>query len=379
MGRTGMPPIAFQRPSLPGLDAIESYYSASETARWYSNGGPCTTLLAERIGGMLACDVVPVANGTLGLMVALAGLRETGALRGPVILVPSFTFTATAAACSWVGLEPVFVDIEPEGWHMDPDALRDALEALGPDVGAVMPVAAFGTPPSPKVLSEWEGICAEAGIRLIVDAAAGFGALARDGRIMSVMGDITVFSMHATKPFAAGEGGLVCCRDERLGEAIASLVNFGFDAERVVRSSVGLNAKLAELPAATALAALDTLPAALEGRRSSAALYRGALEPHLAFQAECDRSTWQFVPALARSRAERDAALRAAADAGIECRSYYDPLHRFPAYQRVRVVGALPCTEDVSARILSLPLAPDMPRDQVEYVCEVLGAVIAAP
>lgn len=349
------------------------YYSASEQSRWYSNGGPCVRLLESRVGNIVGREVVTVANGTLGLVVALAALRAAGRVRGPMALVPSFTFTATAAACLWAGMEPVFIDIDPAGWHMDPASLACAVNELGDQVGVIVPVTSFGTPPTDDVARRWHAIADRHGLPLLVDAAATFGARQDDGRSVGALADVVVFSMHATKTFAAGEGGLVCSGDPALVATIRSLVNFGFDADRVVQSPAGINAKLAELPAAAALAALDGLDTVLTARRERAARYRSLLSPHVTFQLGCSGSTWQFVPALFPSRRARDSALVAAARRNIECRTYYDPLHRFPAYRGVRRVGDLTHTEEVADRILCLPLAPDMLEEDIDVVCHTVA------
>ena len=141
-------------------------------------------------------------HGTLG-----SGVRRPQSAAGPGAgqFLPSFTFPDRAAAL-WNGLEPRLVDVEPRHWHLDPVALERELSALDGKVAVVLAVSSFGTPPPTAVRERWERACAQTGVPLVVDSAAGFGGLAADGRAIGAQGDVEVVSFHATKPFAIGEG-----------------------------------------------------------------------------------------------------------------------------------------------------------------------------
>jgi dTDP-4-amino-4,6-dideoxygalactose transaminase len=234
-------------------------------------------------------------------------------------------------------------------------------------VAAVIACAAFGTPPDDDVASAWASAAQDRGIPLIVDAAAGFGA--QDAGWPRP--DAEVFSMHATKPLAVGEGGLVAFRDETAADAARILINHGLDADHEA-VAVGLNGKLDEWRAATALAGLDRLDDALAARRAAAATMQRNLEgAGLRFQALSERSPSQFVPALAASGEQRAEILATAASRGVEMRTYYaPPLHASPAYGGCDRDGALPVTGDVSERILSLPMADDFSDAEQEQVAE---------
>lgn len=361
--------IRFQRPELPPIAEIERYYARAQQARWFSNFGPCYELLVERLEARLPQGVraVPVANCTLGLMLALRVLSERRG--GREVLLPSFTFVATASAVLWSGLEPVLVDVEPESWMPDPDALRVALKERSGRVACILSCTTFGAPPLPELAAAWEQIARDAGVPLLIDSAAGFGSRWMDGRPLCGLGDAEVFSMHATKPFAVGEGGLLCTRDDDCAEAVTRLANFGL-AEGSVSGEVGLNAKLAEWPAATALAALDGIEDVLEKRRSYAARIRAALEPAgLTFQASGGEPAWQCVPALAPTAASREAVLASARSANVEVRTYFDPpLHELPALAGAAWVGELSTTRDLAARALSLPMANDLSDSDIDAI-----------
>jgi dTDP-4-amino-4,6-dideoxygalactose transaminase len=155
------------------------------------------------------------------------------------------------------------------------------------------------TPPPAAQRAAWEDAARAADVPLLVDSAAGFGAVADDGRVLSRQGDMEVFSFHATKPFAIGEGGVITTADDELARRAMRLANFGFEAG-VIEHDVGLNAKLSEWSAATALAVLDGYDAVLGRRRECAQQMLDALDPHdYQRQYGSEGAAWQFVPVLA--------------------------------------------------------------------------------
>ncbi|HEU4657950.1 MAG TPA: DegT/DnrJ/EryC1/StrS family aminotransferase [Capillimicrobium sp.] len=374
--------VRFQDPEVPPLSAIAPYYAASEAAGFYSNGGPCAELLAGRLAAYLgAAHVQPVANCTLGLMAALRALAGEPTATRSLVAVPSFTFTASACAIVWAGFEPLFVDVLPDSWQMDPAALRDQLDRHERRVAAVMGCSTFGSAPPDDVRAGWRDACAAAGVPLLVDSAAGFGAVDERGRRIGGLGDTEVFSFHATKPFAVGEGGAIATPDPEVAERIERLINFGM--ERGGRSSAvaGLNAKCSELHAATALAMLDRFDDALARRRASAARVRSAIlrgGGAVALQRGSEGSTFQICQVVTDSPMTRMRALAAARELGVQARSYFDPpLHRQPAFSRWAPRGGLPVTESLAARSLSLPMANDLSADAVERIAAVTAAAPA--
>jgi dTDP-4-amino-4,6-dideoxygalactose transaminase len=367
--------VRFQAPEIPSVGEIAAYFAPAEQSRWYSNYGPCHGLLVARLEQYLGPGVscLPVANATLGLMITLRALTGMTPERSEV-LMPSFTFAAVIEAVLWAGLAPVFVDVDPHSWHLDPDALEAALTARRTTVGIVLAASTFGTPPPTDLRSAWQRLSADAGVPLLVDSAAGFGATDETGRRLGRQGDAEVFSFHATKPFAVGEGGLVTTSDRSLADRIRRTTNFGFE-DGVVREDVGLNAKLAEWPAATALTVLDRYEQILAARRARAERMLDALEPHgYMRQAGSAGSAWQFVPVLAPSSETRVASLTHARRRGVELRTYFSvPLHRMPAFASTPAAGALARTEDLAARILSLPMANDLSDDDIDAIVACLS------
>jgi len=360
--------ISFQRPALPATDEIDRYLNRSRAEHWFSNGGPCWRLLRDRLGDRVGAYCLPVASGTAGLMTALAAL---GAGPGARALLPSFTFIATAQAAVWSGFKPLLADLDPESWHLDPEAVEEVVGSGAAE--AVIAVSAFGTPPPPSLRERWEHSCRQAGIPLVVDSAAGFGAVAEDGVAVGAQGDIEVVSFHATKPFAIGEGGAVFTRDRQLHDRLEEIVNFGLRPDRTIGSPRGLNAKMSELHAATALAVLDRLDEILGQRRNTAGALRESASANCSWQRSCERSTWQFLPVALDSPEHRDRLRTACADR-VEVRVYYEPLHEL-APGRWESVDDLMRTTALHRRLLCLPMANELePGEQSEIAARLSAA-----
>jgi dTDP-4-amino-4,6-dideoxygalactose transaminase len=360
---------------MPPAERVEHYFALARDAHWFSNEGPCVRLLCDRlaqyVGGSLQC--IAVSSGTLGLMVALRAAVESRPARREVI-VPSFTFIASVSAILWTGLIPVFLDVAPDHWHLDPEALAVALNERGSRVAAVLACSTFGCAPPRAVRTAWEDVCRHAEVPLIVDSAAGFGSRDECGQPLGRQGVAEVFSFHATKPLAVGEGGAVLTANAELADQIARQTNFGLDDQRVLNGEPGLNAKMSEIHAATALAALDGFEEVLEARsRRSAAIRTGLTELGFAFQSGCEASSSQFVPALAPSAAARQDILRAAGPAGVQLRTYHQPLHAMPSLSHYDTVGDLSVTHDLAARTLSLPLANDLTGEEMARIRHLLA------
>jgi len=363
--------LRFQRPSLPDGSQIERYLELSRRERWFSNSGPCWRLLRERLADRVGAFCVPVASGTLGLMAAITSVVD-GSREPSRALMPSFTFPATAQAAMWAGLVPSLIDIEPSHWHLDPAGLERSLNDGRADVRVVVAVSTFGTPPAAEMRTRWELACREAGIPLVVDSAAAFGSVADDLVPAGAQGDVEIVSFHATKPFAIGEGGAVFTRSRELLERIESTVNFGFRRDRSVGFAMGLNAKMSELHAATALAVLDEFDSILDARRRAADTIRARASPAVEWQEGCTNSTWQFVPAAFADRKQREAAIASCAGR-VEVRTYYEPLHTMAPFRHLPTSdGGLGATEDLYGRILCLPMANDLTEDELATIAGVL-------
>ncbi|WP_167858673.1 DegT/DnrJ/EryC1/StrS family aminotransferase [Methylobacterium nonmethylotrophicum] len=371
-------PLRLIKPNPPRLSDIMEIVREIEASGRFSNYGPVNerlerALVRDLFGDVGAC--VTVGNATLGLMLAIRQAVGAADPRRRYALMPAFTFAATAQAALWCGLTPLLCDIDPETWLAAPGA-EDALAArYGEEIAVVVPCTTFGAPID---AAHYDRLSRTTGAAVVVDAAAAVGSRDEAG-LTPGAGQAwpSVYSMHATKPFATLEGGFVYAADPEPIRALRAMANFGFAAGRSA-SLPGLNAKLNEVTAAMGLVQLDRLAAAVRHREVLAASYR-ALLPDLAVQ----RSTAAvqahvFLPALLPrgGRSERDDVIRRALSAGIEIGTYYDPhLGAQPYFQQTCRAGPLPVAEDVGGRMLSLPLHDTMTMEDVHRVADVLREI----
>ncbi len=232
----------------PGLkDLYHNEVEAMFGRNWFTNDGPLVRRLEEEIGdrhGVKHC--IAVNNATLGLLLVLRAMD----LKGEVIL-PSFTFVATAHAVWWQGLTPVFCDIEPKGLMIDPAKIENLLT---PKTSALIGVHLFG---NLCCVEEMEKIAAKRNLRLVFDAAHAFECDLQD-RMVGEFGDAEVLSFHATKFLSTAEGGAILTNSSQLAKRLRLLRNFGFQDYDDV-GFLGLNAKMAEPAAALGLASLPYL------------------------------------------------------------------------------------------------------------------------
>lgn len=366
--------IPYIVPEFPSFDAISRYFQASREANWYSNFGPCHELLSERIGNFIGSDTfaVPVSNCTSGLAIALHALTDS---RKTYVVTPSYTFVATAAAIEWAGFTPLFVDSDTHTWHVDTESLATAIHEFGDSIAAVLCCSTYGTAPPISQRNEWEMLCREANIPLILDSAAGFGSTDESEAPLGRQGNCEVFSFHITKPFGIGEGGVATTKDETLATKLRRLVNFGFDENRHLGDTVGINAKMSELQAATALAVFDEYPSRIELRQKIAGDIRRDLERlGFEFQVGSERSTWQAICVMSPNPGVRDRVLHIGHRAGISIRSYFDtPLHRTEPFSNCPMIGTLPTTNGLAQRCLSVPLHERMSSQDIDLIIATLS------
>ena len=374
------PPIRLIKPNPPRLSALTGDLQAIEASGRYSNYGPFNTrleqaLVGELFGGVGGC--VTVGNATLGLMLAIRRIveaRRTSPQKQAraYALMPAFTFAATAQAALWCGLTPLLCDIDPVSWIACPEAERALVEHYGEEIAVIVPCTTFGRPID---FDHYERLAGTIGAGIVIDAAAAVGTQERDGLNFGAgRRPPSVFSMHATKPFATLEGGFIYASDLECIDELRAMANFGFDGGRSAIMP-GLNAKLNEVTAAMGLFQIGAMPEIIQKREALAQTYR-ALLPELSFQ-ECNAASQAhvFLPALLPRSVQggRDAVIRRAAEAGLEFGTYYAPhLGAQPYFQRVCLLGALPVTDDVSDRILSLPLHEGMTIRDVRRVAALI-------
>jgi dTDP-4-amino-4,6-dideoxygalactose transaminase len=376
--------IPLVRPSPPQLSRAVLELQSLEQSGIFSNFGPVNTLFEEEMlehffGGEGACTTV--CNATIGLMLAIKeaiGDAFGEQPHGQFALMPSFTFAATAHAALWCGLTPLLCDIDAANWASDPAAESELLTRYAGKIAVVIPYAAFGYPID---LEHYKRLAAQLGVPVVVDAAASLGTCDEHGRgFGSGFAGSVVYSMHATKSFAVGEAGLIYSADKERIAKLRAMCNFGFGEPRTA-TIAGLNGKVSEVTALLGRLRLVDYDSVLAHRAALFNRYREAL-PELQFQLRAPGTqAHQFVPALLPAGlGGRRAAIRAElADQGIATGTYFSPhLMEQPYFQKVCVAGPIPVCEDVSARMMSLPLFDTMTHHEVDQVAECLHGVIAA-
>jgi dTDP-4-amino-4,6-dideoxygalactose transaminase len=309
---------------------------------------------------------VTLANGTLALVLALTGLKLTGE-----VIVPSFTFSATAHALHWAGLKPVFADIDPHNFTLDPQAV-DA--AITPQTSAILGVHVYGHPCNIEGL---QTIARRHELTLLFDAAHAFGS-GYDGQKIGGFGDAEIFSFHATKLLATGEGGAIATTHPQLATYLTMARNFG-DPGQGNTQFCGLNAKMQEFNAIIGLENLRTIDEQIKNRRHYAHFLIEQLSqiPGLRFQRVSPRARVNYQNfAIIIDEAEfglsRDQLHQALAAENISSRQYFYPplhLHRAYAVYRETYRGRLPITEAVAGRVLCLPFYSVMSEDVLDGIC----------
>ena len=337
--------------------------------RWLTNDGPYVKEFEQRIGQLVGAEhCIAVSSGTMGLQLATRALGVSGQ-----VIVPSFTFVATVHALTWLGLEPVFCDVDPLTHTMDPDDLARALTA---NTGGIVGVHLWGHPCDIERVS---GFARAHELPLVFDAAHALGCSYR-GRPVGSFGNAEVFSFHATKVVNAGEGGAITTNDEELARRLRLMRNFGF-AEYDTVIELGTNAKMSELSAAMGLSSLDSLDEFLATNRRNYLRYRDELADVPAIRLmqhdETERHNHHYVVVEVADGAElrRDDLVAVLHAENVLARRYFHPgCHRLDAYRThdgVPVTG-LPVTEDLASRILVLPTGTAIDESDVATICSIV-------
>jgi dTDP-4-amino-4,6-dideoxygalactose transaminase len=370
--------IPLVRPAPPQLSLAIDELRSLEESGIFSNFGPVNTLFEEEMlerffGGEGAC--MTVNNATIGLMLAIK--EAVGDVApGQFALMPSFTFAAAAHAAVWCGLTPLLCDVHPQSWAADPDAESELLARYAGKVAIAMPYATFGYPID---LERYRRITSQLGVPVVVDAAASLGTFDAQGRGFGTgFEGSVVYSMHATKSFAVGEAGLIYSADKNRIARLRTMSSFGFGEPRSA-TMPGLNAKLSEVTALIGRLRLRDYDSITQYRGGLANLYRAVLS-ELDFQAQAPGTqAHQFVPALLPGElSHHKAAIREElASRGVATGAYFSPhLMEQPYFQKVSVAGPLPVCDEVSARMISLPLFDTMTYQEVHHVAEELRSVM---
>lgn len=363
-------PIYVTQPSLPPLEEFTEYLKQIWDSKILTNNGPFHQQFEKELADYLGVKYLSVfANGTLALVTALQALRITG----EVITTP-FSFVATTHSLWWNNIKPVFVDIEPDYFNIDPARIE---AAITPQTTAIMPVHVYG---NPCRVYEIQKIADTYGLKVIYDAAHAFGVTI-DGNSILNYGDFSVLSFHATKTFNTIEGGAIICHDEKTKRRIDYLKNFGF-ADEVTVVEPGINAKMNEIQAAYGLLQLKHVDDYIEKRKKVTEYYRENLSEVKGVRVLNDiqgvRHSYTYFPILIDAKehgSTRDEVYEKLKKHNIYSRRYFYPLiSQFPTYRGLpsAAKGKMPVAEETADKVLCLPIYPDLDRDTQDLIINLL-------
>jgi dTDP-4-amino-4,6-dideoxygalactose transaminase len=367
-------PLHVGAPNIGDRDRLRQRFDDILDRKVLSNGGPYVREFEQRVADLVGVrHCIATANGTLALEIAI---RAMG-LAGEVIL-PSFTFVATAHALQWQEITPVFCDIDPVTCNIDPDRVA---ELITPRTTGIIGVHLWGRPCNTQTLVE---IAREHKLRLLYDASHAFGCSHR-GRMIGSFGDAEVFSFHATKFINTFEGGAILTKSDDLAEKARLMRNFGFVTYDKV-SHVGTNGKMNEMSGAMGLTSLENMNRFIDVNRANYQAYRQGLAdvpglrvlPH----DDSENCNYQYIVVdveEAESKLDRDQLVQILTAEGVLARRYFHPgCHRMEPYRSYFPHASLllPVTERQSARVFSLPTGTAVDEDQIARICGLLALAI---
>lgn len=367
-------PLHVGRPNIGNRRAFLERVSHILDNQWLTNDGPMVRDFEQRITKFLGVKhCVAMCNGTIALEIAIRALDLTGE-----VIVPSWTFVATAHSLYWQGITPTFADIDPATHNLDPDAVR---RMITPRTTGIVGVHVWGRP---APVEELQAISDEHGLKLMFDAAHAFGNSYMDRPIGS-FGECEVFSFHATKSFNTFEGGAVTTNNDELAETMRLMRNFGFKGyDNVVHP--GTNGKMIEVCAAMGLTNLESFDDFVAANRRNYEAYREALSElpgvRMLEYDPSQRANYHYVvvEVCNGNRKCRDDIVAALQAENILARKYFWPgIHRMQPYRDLFPHSELLLsnTRDVSERVIVLPSGAALPNDAPATTAAIMSLVIA--
>ncbi len=324
-----------------------------------AQGNEVAAFEEEFAGKFDAGSAAAVSNGTTALVVAL---QAAGVGSGDEVIVPSFTFAATANAVALLGARPVFADIELDTFCMNP---THAATLAGPKTRAIIPVHLYG---HMARMTELRRLADEHSLSLIEDAAQAHGARS-GGRAVGALGSMSTYSFYPTKNMTTGEGGMVTSHDRELIARIKLLRNHGME-QRYHHDMVGSNARMTDMAAAIGRVQLTRMEGWNKRRREIAALYDLHLAGIVDIPTAASGVEHVYHQYTIRT-ANRDAVIAGCSAAGVGYGIYYPiPCHRQAAFAEFAGIADLPATDRAADEVLSIPIRPDLTEQEIEQVID---------
>ena len=362
-------PVHVGRPNLGDRAAFLQRVNQILDSQWLTNNGPMVQEFEQRIAEYLGVKhCVAMCNGTIALEIAIRALGLAGE-----VIVPSWTFVATAHALYWQGITPVFADIDPNTHNLDPDAVR---RMITPRTSGIIGVHLWGRA---APVDELQAIAHEHGLKLMFDAAHAFGSTSK-GQTIGRFGSCEVLSFHATKAFNTMEGGAVVTNDDALADTMRLMRNFGFHGyDNVIHP--GTNGKMIEVCAAMGLTNLDNFDDVVQNNREHHAAYSAALAgiPGIRVldydSAERNSRHYVVIEVDERCASTRDQFVDALHAENILARKYFWPgCHGMKPYRDLfpHAKLMLPNTERVASRVVVLPNGTAVTEGDVQTIAAVI-------
>lgn len=361
--------IPVTQPFLPELNEFIPYLEKIWNNRWLTNNGPFHQELEAKLCEYLGVEHISLFNNaTIALITALQAMR----IHGEVITTP-YSFVATSHSIMWNGLEPVFVDIDPTTFNIDPAKIE---AAITPRTTAIMPVHCYSNPCDVEAIQK---IADNYGLKVIYDAAHAFGVNYK-GESLLKWGDLSILSFHATKVFNTFEGGAIISPDAKTKQRIDRLKNFGI-ADELTVTAPGINGKMSEINAAFGLVQLKHIDKAMKQRQAVDARYREALADIRGItlyqhnnNANCNFS---YFPILVEGDypLSRDELYDKLKENHILSRRYFYPLiSNMPMYRGLSsaAISNLPQANQLAEKVLCLPIFNELTLDEQLQVIKVI-------
>lgn len=353
--------IPVTKPFLPPKEEYEQYLSGIWKRQWLTNMGPLASELEMKLKEHLKVKhLLFVTNGTVALQMAIKALD----LQGEIITTP-FSFVATTSSIVWEGCKPIFVDIDPQSLNIDPAKIE---AAITPHTSAILATHVFGNPCDVEAIDR---IAKKHKLKVIYDAAHAFGVEV-NGRSVFEYGDISTCSLHATKLYHSGEGGLVITKDPALLKKLAYIRNFGFHGPEAF-AELGINGKNSEFHAALGLANRSHIEAIHQRRKELTERYNAKLRNFAAARPVWHHRSsmnYAYYPLVFEKPELMHLCMEKLQTKEIFTRRYFYPslANTLPYLDK----KSFPVTDDIVTRILCLPLYFDLSVEEVDLICRIL-------
>lgn len=357
--------IEVTKPFLPDIEEYMKYVSSIWDRCWLTNNGPLVNDLELKLKEYLKVDhMLYLGNGTVAIQLAIQALE----LKGEVITTP-FSFVATTSCLVWEKCKPVFVDIDPKTFCIDPTKIE---ERITDKTTAILATHVYGNPCDIAAIQQ---IADKHGLKVIYDAAHAFGTKYK-GQSVFQYGDVSTTSFHATKLFHTIEGGAVFTRDANLLKLMARLRNFGHVSTDVFEKAPGINGKNSEFHAAMGLVNLKHIHEIMAARKQQAAYYDNCIDNTTPLKVARPVITaggewnYSYYPIVLSSEELLLKSVSLLNDNFIFPRRYFYPsLSTLPYVDKYEV----PFSEDISRRVLCLPMYHRLKQEDIEFICRILA------